>query len=145
MTDPPAFADVEPALMVYLEDLGQGFTSTPPDLKERLLNPEIGKVLRIKRVGGGSTRNTDDPRVSVQAFTLRDPEKPRSSHKLAGAVEARIAAIADNAGVIEIPPEYGGGRVRLDSGEKESGPVEFPWPDADVLVVESIFRISTRR
>ena len=145
MADPKPFLDVEPALMVYLEDLGWTVTSTPANLNEKLADPEVGGVLRIKRIGGGSTRNTDDPRVSVQAFTLRDPAKPRSSHKLAGLVEARIAAIADNAGVIEIPAEYGGGKARLDSGEKESGPVEFPWPDADVLVVESIFRISTRR
>lgn len=145
MADPAPFVDVEPALMVYLEDLGQGYTSTPPNLKELLTDPAVGKVLRIKRIGGGSTRNTDDPRVSVQAFTLRDPGQPRSSHKLAGAVEARIAAIADNAGVIEVPAGYGGGKVRLDSGEKESGPVELPWPDPDVLVVESIYRISTRR
>lgn len=142
MADPTPFADVEPALMVYLEDLGWTVTSTPADLKTRLAT---SGVLRVKRIGGGSTRNTDDPRVSVQAFTLRDPAKPRSSHTLAGAVEARIAAISDNAGVITIPAALGGGLVRLDSGEKESGPVEFPWPDPDVLVVECIYRISTRR
>lgn len=145
MSDPGAFPDVEPALIVYLADLGFGVTFTPVNLKELLVDPAVAAVLRIKRIGGGATRKSDEPRVSIQAFTLRDSTMPRSSHQLARAVEARIVAIADNAPVISVPTVFGGGTVRLDSGSKESGPVEFPWPDQDVLVVETIYRLSTRR
>lgn len=138
-----AFPDVEPALIVYLEDLGYGVTWTPPDLKEQLVDGNA--VLRIKRIGGGSTLKSDEPRISVQAYTLRDAAKPRSSHKVQRDVEARIQSIGEIAPLIEVPEEFGGGKVRLDSGDKEAGPVELPYPDEQVLVVESIYRVSTRR
>ena len=137
-------ADIEPALMLYLSDLCDwAGTSTPIDLKDRLLAGQ--KMLRVARIGGGITAKSDDARISVQAFTLLDPNKPRSSHKLAGAVTSKVLAIGDEAPVINVPVEYGGGVVLLESGSVESGPVQRPWPDEQVLVVECIYRISTRR
>lgn len=139
---PPA--DVEPALLVYLEDVADYLdTWTPSDLKDRIAAGE--KVLRIKRIGGGLSTTTDDARVSIQAFTKFDAETPRSSHKVLGQVAAKVLEIGDMAMPVAVPDEYGGGKVMFDSGSLDSGPVELPWPDLTVLVVESIFRISTRR
>jgi len=139
---PPA--DVEPAVMVYLADLADVLdTWTPADLKELL---QTGKtVLRVKRIGGGAGETTDDPRVSVQAFTARTGTTPRSSQKLLGQVTSKVLNIRTDAGPVEVPAELGGGIVRFDSGHLESGPVELPWPDPDVLLAECIYRISTRR
>lgn len=139
---PPA--DVEPALMVYLADVADWLgTSTPEDLKQRLVAGE--EVLRVARIGGGTSAKSDEPRISVQAFTLLDPDKPRSSHKLIGQVTSKVLAMGDKAPVITVPDEYGGGTVLFEGGSVESGAVQRPWPDAEVLVVECIYRISTRR
>lgn len=139
MTDYAPFPDVEVALMVYLDDLGEGWTFTPADLNDRL---HTRPLLRIQRIGGGNTKQSDEPRVSIQAFTLRDPASPRSSHKLSATIEARLLS---GPALVTIPTEYGGGTARLDTAETESGPVEFPWPDPAIRVVQCVYRLSVRR
>jgi len=140
---PARTKDVEPALIVYLAGVGYGDTVTPEDLMDRIAAG--GKVLRIRRIGGGATRKTDEPRVSIQVYMLRDADHPRAAHEVAFDIEDLVDALGSSAPVIEVPAEYGGGRVIFDSGSKDSGPVELPWPDPAVQVVETLYRISTRR
>lgn len=141
--------DVEPALLVYLEDVADYVdTWIPTDLQDRTKRGE--KVLRVKRVGGGMTATSDEPTISILAFAAFDAAAPRAAHHLMQAVTSKVLGIGDLALPILIPVELGGvepngTKVTLDSGGYQSGPVELPWPDPTVQVVESIFRISTRR
>jgi hypothetical protein len=143
-----AFPDVEAGLLVALEDLGYTVTSTPIDMKDILAGTGAyttpTDVIRIQRIGGahGENRATDEPRVTVDVFKLRNPDNPRAPIQKALAVEARLLSLSD---VITIPTEFGGGRCRIDGVVTESGPVEFPWPDPDIQVVRLISRASTRR
>ena len=135
-----AFADVELMLVGdgtdpgLLEPFGTCVTSTPIDLKAQLAGGNF--VIRVARVGGGESANrtTDNPRVSVQVFALRSAAAPRAAHDRAGDIRAFLI----NAGV-------GNAFGRLDKGETDAGPAEFPWPDPDITVVQQIFRLSTRR
>lgn len=133
MTNHAPFGDVELMLMEHLANLGYVVTSTPGDLKTRLAT---GYVIRVARVGGGESANgtTDNPRVNIQVFALRDSTKPRDAHDGAAAVRARI---------LNLPAITTAGRI--DSGETESGPTTFPWPDPEITVVQQIYRLATRR
>lgn len=142
---PPA--DAEVGLMIHLSDLAPAVTAIPTDWKQKIVDK--GALLRVRRIGGGLSGKGDEPRLSVYVFTLLDDEKPRSSHKLAGQVTSRVLAL-NEAPVITIPPELGGeedgsSRVRFDGGTLESGPVQIPWADEETVLVECIYRVSTRR
>lgn len=134
MADREPFGDVELMLLEYLAPRGYVVTSTPPDLKTRLA---AGYVIRVARVGGGESgnRTSDTPRVNVQVFALRSAAKPRDAHDGAALIRADL--------VFNLPAITENGR--LDSGETESGPTAFPWPDPEITVVQMILRLTTRR
>lgn len=143
---PPA--DAEVGFMIHVSGIAPAVTAIPTDWKTRI--EDKGSLLRVRRVGGGTSAKGDEPRLSVYGFTLLDAAKPRSSHKLLGQVTSLVLALAEEAPVITIPVELGGepdgsSKVRFDGGTVESGPVQIPWADEDVVLVECIYRLSTRR
>jgi hypothetical protein len=124
------YPDAEKALIAYLGDLGLAVTSTPPDLQDKL------PVLRIQRIGGSSEDGVSDyPEVNIQAFTARDSADPRASHDLMATVRNRM----DNILGLSVA---GGGL--LDRATLTTGPIETPWPDAAIAVVQATFRLTTR-
>jgi len=145
VTTPRRYSDVEAGLLIWLKDFGYCTTWTPPGLPQLLAEldqqGEQGTVLRIHRIGGPA----DTPTISVQNFNLRDSGNPRAGVLRALDIEAHMSAIGDNALPLDLPSEWGGGKVRLDSAEMTSGPVELPWPDPAVSLVECIYTVSTRR
>ncbi len=141
----PVEPDVEGALVVLLDDLAYTDTFHPHDYKTQLeLNEGRGAFLHIRRTGGGASRRTDESQISIRGFTLASAARPRSSHKLLAVVTRRIEAL-NTVAPVEIPDEVGGGKVLLESGEKISGPVQLPWLDDNVLLVECIYRVAARR
>ena len=144
---PPA--DAEVGVLLLLEDVAAADTVIPANYRDFLAG-EPGGFLRVKRVGGGTTAKSDEPLISVQALTMLDAAKPRSSHKLLAQVTSIVLALGDEAPVITIPADMGGAEdgsdvVRFESGSVNSGPVQIPWGDEMTVLVECIYRISTRR
>lgn len=125
-------ADVEAALLTFLDDLGYTVTTTPMDLEQRL------PVIRVRRIGGGGDRDNDRPIVSVQTFAKPTSASPRAHLDLAEQVEDRFIDLALNG------PQMVDG-VCLDEAAKDSGPVELPYPTAGIRTTETIYRLTTRR
>jgi hypothetical protein len=130
-------ADVEAALLEFLGDLAWTTTVTPGDLPTKIA--DFGGVLRIRRIGGGSDRDSDQPVVSVQAFAADTIDNPRATHDLAWAVENRFVEVLNGARA-----GYAAG-VSFDDITKSSGPVELPYPYPAITVAESIYRLTIRR
>lgn len=128
-------ADVEVALLAFFDDLAYTVTVTPGDLQPRIAGG--GKVLRIRRIGGGADRDEDVPVISIQSFAGESYQAPRAAHDLDRLVWERFLGILDHG-----PVAVGG--VSLDEPAKTSGPVELPYPDPAVTVVESIYRLTVR-
>lgn len=128
------FPDVEVALEEYLGDFGMVVTLVPLEHKQ-LLADGTPAILRVNRSGGGESANkaSDEPRVSVQIFTLRSADDPRRAYRVAADVRAHI---------LNLPAITAAGR--LDSASTESGPTTIPWADPEVHVVQMVFRLSTR-
>ena len=128
------FGDVEVALVEFGEASSWGYvvTSTPEDLYNRITAGEF--VVRVGRQGGSDSSNAtvDVPRVSVQVFGRREG---RVVHDHAAQIRADLLSLSG----------YVTAAGRLDSAETESGPTVFPWPDEEVLAVQMIFRLRTRR
>ena len=125
-------ADVESALMTFLDDLGYTVTSTPADLEQHL------PVIRIRRVGGSGDEVNDFPRVSIQAMTAASSTAPRAHFDLAESIADRIFGLA-----VYGPQVVDG--VCLESPAKDSGPVELTYPNPSVRVAETIWRLTIRR
>lgn len=141
----PVESDIEAALILHLDDLAYTDTFHPHDYKTQLeLNEGRGAFLHIRRTGGGASRRTDEAQISIRCFTMASPARPRSSHKLLAVVTRRLEAL-NTVAPVEIPTGLGGGKVLLESGEKISGPVQLPWLDENVLLVECIYRVAARR
>ena len=140
--------DAEVGFMIHVSDIAPAVTVVPTSYKDTVTTK--GGLLRVKRIGGGLTAKSDEPRISVWGFTLLDTNKPRSSHKLLAQVTSRVLALGEAAPVITIPENLGGEAdgssvVRFDGGDVESGPVQIPWADEDLVLVECIYRLSIRR
>jgi hypothetical protein len=129
-------ADVEVALLAFFDDLAYTVTVTPGDLGQRIT--DSGGVLRIRRIGGGADRDNDTPTISVQAFAAESYDNPRAAHDLDAQVWDRFLDIlnGDNPGWV--------GGVVIEDPSKTSGPVELPYPDPAITVVESIYRLTVR-
>lgn len=152
MSNNQAPPDSEVGVIVLLGDIAQADTVIPSNYREVLAEPPdgAGGLLRVKRVGGGTSARSDNPLISVQALTFLEDDKPRSSHKLLARVTSRVLALGDEAPVIVIPADMGGADdgtvvVRFESGDVNSGPVQIPWGDEKTVLVECIYRISVRR
>lgn len=136
--------DVEPDLLDWLtaldgfeDGLVQAYTSTPAELDELLF--EQGKlVLRVKRIGGPGDADNEFPVVSVQSYAPASADAPRTAWKLDTAVADKFFSVATGG------PELVGSTVIEDPG-KDSGPVELPYPNAAITVVESLYRFTSRR
>lgn len=129
-------ADVEAALLDFYADLAYTVTVTPGDLATRLAAG--GKVLRIRRIGGGGDRDNDYPTVSFQSFAAESYEQARAAHDLDQAVWDRLVDIATG-----LNPGWVDG-VIIEDPSKTSGPVELPYPDPATTVVESIYSMRIR-
>lgn len=130
-------ADIEVALLAFFDDLAYTVTVTPGDLAQRLAGG--GKVLRIRRIGGGADRDSETPTVSVQSFAAESYDTaPRAAHDLDAQVWSRFLDVlnGDNPGWVA--------GVVIEDPSKTSGPVELPYPDPAITVVESIFSLTVR-
>lgn len=130
-------ADAEAALTAFLEDLATTVTVTPGNLKKLL--DDGGRVLRVRRIGGGADRDDDNPTISIQSFAAPTKNNPRAAHDLDQEVWDRFLEILNgertgwSAGVL------------FEDPSKTSGPVELPYPDPATRVVESIYRFTIRQ
>lgn len=134
--------DVEPSLLDWFTGLKvagrttYAASSTPSDLDDRLADGQL--VLRVKRIGGGSDPDNDNPTISVQCFALASPDTPRAAWDLDSVVEEKFFEVTTYG-----PQKVGD--ILMESPDKTSGPVEMPWPNAAITVVESIYRFAARR
>jgi hypothetical protein len=133
--------DVEPGLLEFFEDLAYTVTVTPGDLKARLADRDVdqGRVLRIRRIGGGADRDDDQPIISFQSMASETQAHPRAAHDLDNEVWERFLEVAngERAGWVA--------GFTIEDPTKTSGPVELPYPDPTTTVVESIYRFTTRQ
>lgn len=113
----------------HLSSLAYTVTSTPLDLLERL------PVIRVQRIGGGEDRTNDNPRVSIQCFARATYVNPRAAFDLASAVHDQLHRD-------RLPVVVAG--VRIDTAEKQSGPITIPWPTVEVSVVEMVYAFTIR-
>jgi hypothetical protein len=133
LADDAHLADVEVALMEYLEPAGRTVTQLMSWNKEGDL-----PAIRIQRIGGGQgddAETTDLPRVLINCYARPTEENPRASQKIAADVVRRMTAIH---GV------FVEGAGLLDSATKDSGPVTRPWDDPAIRVTELIYSVTVR-
>lgn len=131
-TQSDAYADVEIALMAYLEPAARTVTQLMSWDKDGDL-----PAIRIQRIGGGQgddPETTDLPRVLINCYARPTSDDPRASQRLAADVIRRMTAIhglwVDG--------------ITLDSATKDSGPVTRPWDDPDIRVTELIYSVTVR-
>lgn len=130
--------DVEVGLMALLDDLG--YTVTFVDWRD--LQNQIdahGGVLRIRRIGGGGDRDTDNPTVSIQSYANETQANPRAAHDLDGRVWQRFLDILNGA-----HDGWAAEGVLIENPDKTSGPVELPSTEPTITVVESLYRLDIR-
>lgn len=129
MPDLPPFPDVERVLQDAFSGIATSVSATvvtvlPADLQETL------PLIRVRRLGGGDDRWTDQPRVDVEVYApSRQVGKP-----LALALQARLLSFP-------IPTAHG----VIDRASTEVGPQEIPYTDQDVRLFVSTYRLSLRR
>lgn len=127
------FGDVELMLREYLKDRGTVVSAFPTDVKKAL---QTAHLIRTTRTGGlaNDTGTVDNPRVAILVLARRDRATPRAAFDTARQIEADL---------LNLPALTAAGR--LDSCRVESGPSAFPWSDPEVMAVQLIVRLSTRR
>lgn len=100
------FPDVQRLLVADLAQFGHTAIETPLDLNDRL------PFIRIVRIGGGSGRVSDGPRVEIDVFA--------GSYLAAEQLAERIRQYLTG------PPP---GPIFLDRVDCSIGPRELPWDD----------------
>ncbi len=131
-----SFPDPEVALIDLLDDLGEGFTATPADIKTIL---ETGRyVLRIARTGGPDDKSNDYPRMSVETYALADYQNPRAALAVAEQIRDRL----NN----DLPAMSSPGGALIDSSSTEAGPTPLTRPDLDPAIrcARAIYRLTIR-
>jgi hypothetical protein len=127
--DLPAFPDVEKVLEAAFADLAAAagavvVTVLPADLQTSL------PLIRVRRLGGGGDRWTDQPRVDVEVYApSREVGKP-----LALALQARLLSFP-------LATPYG----VIDRAGSEAGPHEISYADQDVRLFAATYRLALRR
>lgn len=129
MVDLPSFPDVERVLADLFADLASAADATvvtvlPADLQQVL------PVIRVRRLGGGDDRWTDQPRVDIEVYAAsREAGKP-----LALQLQARL---------LSYPHSTSHGVI--DHAATEVGPQELPYADQDLRLFPATYRLSLRR
>ncbi|MCW2904925.1 MAG: hypothetical protein JWO67_7190 [Streptosporangiaceae bacterium] len=124
-TDLPVFPDVEQVLMDLFADLAATVvTFLPADLQQRL------PLVRVRRLGGGDDKWTDQPRVDVEVY---------AADRAAGMPLAKLLQQR----LISRPNRTAHGVI--DRAGTEVGPREVPYDDPDTRLFTATYRVSLRR
>lgn len=123
------FVKAELAVITLLADLvdGHADVETPSDLEKHL------PFVRVSRIGGQGTRESDSPRIDVDVFVARGSRS--DGEEIAADCYARLLSFP------HVIPDVG----VIDTVAVDVSPNEVPWPNAAVLQFTSSYSVTVRR